>query len=89
MSDFDWRDDAGIVLREQPATAVYRNTTGGIVIRQECAWDEEEDPFLVFQPENLPVLIRALQALAPGGTTPHPKQITDQRKGRQLTLENV
>jgi hypothetical protein len=54
--DFDWsaecRDGGSVVLREQRATAIYRNTAGDLVIRQERAWNEEEDPFIVITQQN-------------------------------------
>lgn len=50
--DFDWNnpDEELIVLREQRATAVYRNRCGELIIRQRC-WPDE-DTFLYFTPEN-------------------------------------
>jgi len=54
--DFDWtaeaRDGGSVVLREQRATAVYRNPAGDLVIRQERSWNEEEDPFVVITQQN-------------------------------------
>ncbi len=60
--DFDWTDDESIVLRDQPAIAVYVNPHGALVIRQERSWNEEEDTWIVIQREN--VRLVALQMLA-------------------------
>ncbi|RWG23325.1 MAG: hypothetical protein EOQ55_00790 [Mesorhizobium sp.] len=43
----DWNDGEEIVVHNQLAIAVYTNEKLGIVIRQERAWDEEEDTFIV------------------------------------------
>jgi hypothetical protein len=51
--DFNWTDNASIVLREQPATAVYFNTQNGLVIRQERSRDREEDTFIVVAEESV------------------------------------
>jgi hypothetical protein len=50
--DFDWDDpnEEAIVLREQRATAVYRNRAGEVVIRQR-RWPDD-DPVLFISPEN-------------------------------------
>jgi hypothetical protein len=50
-AEFDWDDDDSIVLREQRATAVYRNRSGAVVIRQRGAGDDE-DTFVFIEPEN-------------------------------------
>jgi hypothetical protein len=54
--DFDWaaeaREGGSVVLRQQRMTAVYRNTAGDLVIRQERDWNEEEDPFVVITQQN-------------------------------------
>jgi hypothetical protein len=50
---FDWNDpkEDSIVLREQRATAVYRNRAGEVIIRQKGPWPDE-DIFLYISPEN-------------------------------------
>jgi hypothetical protein len=58
--EFNWLDDDSIVLRDQRATAIYRNHWGGLVIRQECAWNEEDDPFVVINPENIEAFLDRL-----------------------------
>ncbi|MDP1583935.1 MAG: hypothetical protein Q8M18_10975 [Bradyrhizobium sp.] len=49
--DFDWNnpDEESIVLREQRATAVYRNRSGEVIIRQR-SWPDE-DTFVFIAPE--------------------------------------
>jgi hypothetical protein len=60
---FDWsKDNEDIVVEWQGAIAVYRNSSGGIVVRQEAQVDE--DQFVVIQPTNLRALIRRLEQVA-------------------------
>ena len=68
--DFDWSRDDSIVLNEQPATAVYENTAGDIVIRQARAWDREDDTICVIAKQNLQVVIDKLCDLAGIGSAP-------------------
>jgi hypothetical protein len=50
--EFDWFDaNDCIVLREQPATAIYVNKSEALVIRQEKSWDRDEDSFIYIRPE--------------------------------------
>ena len=58
--DFDWSEDVAIILRSQPATAVYYNPAGHLVIRQERRWDEEYDPVVLISPENAVTFMEAL-----------------------------
>jgi hypothetical protein len=51
-AEFDWTGDDSIIAREQPAIAVYNNTAGAVVVRQERAWDEDSDTYILIQPEN-------------------------------------
>jgi hypothetical protein len=48
--DFDWSNDDSIILKEQRATAVYKNREGEIVIRQRC-WPDE-DAILFINPDQ-------------------------------------
>jgi hypothetical protein len=64
--DFNWSADDGVVLREQPATAVYVNDYGQAVIRQERPWDQDEDAFVVIDRAHLREIIDALAALQTG-----------------------
>ena len=52
--DFDWDspDEEAVILREQRATAAYRNRGGELIIRQRAAWDEDQDKFVFISPEN-------------------------------------
>jgi hypothetical protein len=59
--DFDWvADKSDVVIPEQPATAVYVNLQGEIVIRQQCL-DGDDDPIIRLRPENVGALIAALR----------------------------
>jgi hypothetical protein len=60
FDDFDWRDDPSIVLKSQPATAIYYNPHGCIVIRQERSWAQDEDPYVYISPENAVTFMEAL-----------------------------
>ena len=52
-SDFDWNSDNSVVLHHQPAVAAYINQSGGLTIRQERAWDQDEDIIIAIAPENV------------------------------------
>lgn len=62
--DFNWNDDDSIVLREQPATAIYHNRHGVLVIRQKADWDAEHDTFAFITPENAVVFMEAFAKVA-------------------------
>ena len=58
-----WRDREGdVVVEEQPRLAVYMNTRGAIVIREESPEGDDEDPFVRLRPECVEKLIAALRA---------------------------
>lgn len=52
--EFDWDSptEDSIILREQRATAAYRNRHGELIIRQRATWDAETDTFVFISPEN-------------------------------------
>lgn len=58
----DWDHDAHCVLPSQPATYVFRNPYGQVVIRQKC-WPDE-DMFVMVAPEGVAALIDALRDAA-------------------------
>jgi hypothetical protein len=60
FEDFDWHDDPSVVLRTQPATAIYHNGNGHIVIRQERSWAQEDDPYVMISAENAVTFMEAL-----------------------------
>ncbi|PAY07169.1 hypothetical protein CK489_15325 [Bradyrhizobium sp. UFLA03-84] len=63
--EFNWRvENSDVVVPDQRATAVYVNGWGQAVIRQERAWDEERDTFVVIDHAHLPTLIAALMKIA-------------------------
>jgi hypothetical protein len=66
---FDWLRDPGgnILIPTQPETAIYRNTSGQVVILQRNEDHFEDDHFVFFSEENLPRLIERLQLMAKGG----------------------
>lgn len=61
---FDWTHDDAIVLREQPALAVYTNPRNEVVIRQACAWDEDDDTVIFVLPENARAVADAILVAA-------------------------
>jgi hypothetical protein len=61
---FDWINDDSVVLAEQPATAIYRNREDSIVIRQQAAWDREEDSLVVITEQNVMAFLDQLCDLA-------------------------
>jgi hypothetical protein len=60
--EFRWNDE-DIVVPCQPPIAIYRNPSGGIVIRQDQTAFYDNDHWIVVLPENLPRLIRRLQEI--------------------------
>ena len=51
--EFDWVNDDSIVLHHQPGVAVYINSTGGLTIRQERDWNQDEDIVIAIAPNNI------------------------------------
>jgi hypothetical protein len=49
--EFDWADERLVVLPEQPETAIYFNSKGSLVIRQQRPFDD--DPFIVISATNI------------------------------------
>lgn len=61
VHDFDWNKDSdSIVLHHQPSVAIYWNGSGGLTIRQERAWDQEEDTITVVSVDNVMTFIDKL-----------------------------
>ena len=60
--EMDWIHGQEVIIQEQRAVAVYRNEKDGIVIREERAWDQDEDRTIVLAtPEAVRALIDALK----------------------------
>ena len=60
--EMDWSEGEEIIVHEQRALAVYENNFGGIVVRQERGWDEEDDVVIVLAcPSAASRLIEAIQ----------------------------
>jgi hypothetical protein len=76
-TEFDWREDDAIIVREQPAIAVYLNSYGQVTLRRERAWNEEEDCFIPIARENVLTVVRAI-LLAAGYEHAH---LYEQRPG--------
>jgi hypothetical protein len=59
---FNWDHEDCVVVAEQPAIAVYRNTRDHVVIRSQALDPFDEDAFVfVTSPDALKVLIAALE----------------------------
>lgn len=62
--EFSWRDDAdAVVVRRQEPIAIYLNSDGAVVIRQEDQWNDD-DPIIVVQCSNAQAVADALLAAA-------------------------
>jgi hypothetical protein len=57
--DFSWRDDPSVVCHHQLA-----NPYGGIVIRQERDWNDEEDVCIVVSRENIAAFLDKVTEVA-------------------------
>jgi flagellar hook assembly protein FlgD len=62
---FDW-DGGDRVVDGQLAIAVYKNSYGEVVIRQEAGATDSEDHFVIISPTNLSVVISSLQKMMEG-----------------------
>lgn len=62
-SEFDWSSDV-VIFRSIQAVAVYVNTHGDIVIRQQGDTYSDEDVFVVVPPSQVQNVVRALQDAA-------------------------
>jgi hypothetical protein len=62
--DFKWApENEDVVVAEQRATAVYVNTWQQAVIRQERAWNDEDDTFICVGFDALPAVIERLRSI--------------------------
>ena len=64
--NFDWYSDDGessIVVRHQPATAVYTNPQGEVVIRQQDQYGDDDD-FVYVTKDNALKVAQAILSLA-------------------------
>ncbi len=61
--DFSW-SSANVVVREQLSTAVYINSNGDVVIRQQHHDGVGDDPFIVVNPIFLQDLLLKLRLVA-------------------------
>ena len=78
---FDWQTDDSVVVPYQPALAVYVNTRGSIVIRQERGELEDEDTIVIITPANAQTVADGILRTAreiEAGANPQ-RQIADQR----------
>lgn len=57
---FDWSGSDSIIAREQRNTAAYFNKDGDLVIRQEAAWNDTEDSFVIVAKPNIDTFIDKL-----------------------------
>jgi hypothetical protein len=56
-------DNVDIIIPSQPAIQMYFNKHRQVVIRQEAAWNDENDTFLFLAVENIDRFIAKLQQL--------------------------
>jgi hypothetical protein len=56
--DFDWRTDDAVVLRSQPATAIFFNRDDDLIIRQQC--DHDDDVAVIVTKQNVSAFLDAL-----------------------------
>ena len=64
---FNWCGEESVVIRRQPLTAIYLNSVGQVVIRQQGdCFRCDEDPFVIIGQEHVPTVIEALKAMLNG-----------------------
>ena len=87
MSDaFDWNEADNVTVSTQMAIAVYLNTFGELVIRQEGQFHPDEDAWIVIAPNNVPAVIQAMQQVMGMTTrtvTKDPTAANRQRRHRE------
>ena len=81
-TEFDWHDANEVIVREQPAIAVYINPAGDIVLRQrgDCF---DDDAWIWFHPEHAAAVAAAIleaAALDAPVSTPEPTQVDSKPK---------
>jgi hypothetical protein len=59
-SAFDWNKDESVLLPEQRRTAIYRDSAGCLIIRQEATWNEEDDHVITIAADNVQAFIDRL-----------------------------
>ncbi len=59
-SDIDWHEDESVVVKSVSAVAVYTNTRGELVIRQENSM--EEDQVIIVPMEQAKAIEKAILA---------------------------
>lgn len=67
VDGFDWESDDAVILREQRATAAYRNKAGELIIRQRAGPLDDEDSFIYIASENAVPFMEALAKRAREG----------------------
>jgi hypothetical protein len=65
--DFDWYGKE-VIIHEQPATAIYFNPQGALVIRQRAFDCGDDDPFVFISRKNIADFIERLIRLRDGGS---------------------
>jgi hypothetical protein len=90
--NFDWTHDDAVVLHEQPAVAVYTNPRNEVVIRQACAWDEDDDTVIFVLPENAKAVADAIMAAAarlqPPSASPPSQPLTGAERQKRYRERN-
>ena len=88
--EFDWLDD-DVIVRQQPAIAIYRNPVGDVVLRQRGDDFYGDDSWVWFRIEHAPAVAAAIlelanldaTALTPGPTLRRTKAKDPTAAGRQ------
>src|SRR5450631_2941011 len=58
--DFDWGDNADVVLRAYGSIAVHENPNGDVVVRQERDALEDEDRFVAIPVQDAELIAQAI-----------------------------
>jgi len=70
-SDFSWSDEALVVVRRVDAIAVYKNSEGDIVVRQERR-SGGDDNVVVVPAQYAYSLVESIQRMLKAQLFPHP-----------------
>jgi hypothetical protein len=87
--DFWTPDNEDLVVPEQPAIAIYQNSWGQVVIRQEGDWNDDEDEYIRIGPQSLPAVIGRLQAFLREQPAPTPQKLLERPRANPHAQEHA
>ncbi len=84
--DFNWNEPNSVIVRHQPAIAVYLNDDDEVVIRQQGHYGPDEDQWIYIAKENVQKVVQAILAnagIVDGAIAPPPRDRTAAERQRR------